>query len=65
MNERTNPEKALPDCIDPHASPRAKLFRQALDFKFDKRNLPGLRRPAKAMGLGVALADYLSRKAIL
>ena len=59
---RATPEKALLDWIYLGASPRTKLSGPPLDIELDKLNMPRLRRLAKAMGLGTALAGYLSRK---
>ena len=61
---RATPEKALLDWIYLGASPRTRLSGPPLDIEFEKLNMPRLRRLAKAMGLGTALADYLSRKAL-
>lgn len=60
---RATPEKALLDWIYLGASPRTKLSGPPLDIELDKLNMPRLRRLAKAMGLGAALATFLSRKA--
>jgi len=59
---RATPEKALLDWIYLGASPRTKLSGPPLDIELDKLNMPRLRRLAKAMGLGIAIAGYLSRK---
>jgi hypothetical protein len=59
---RATPEKALLDWIYLGASPRTKLSGPPLDIELDKLNMPRLRRLAKAMGLGTAIAGYLSRK---
>ena len=59
---RATPEKTLLDWIYFGASPRTKLSGPPLDIELDKLNMPRLRRLAKAMGFGTALAGYLSRK---
>jgi hypothetical protein len=59
---RATPEKALLDWIYLGASPRTKLSGPPLDIDLDKLKMPRLRRLAKAMDLGTALASYLSRK---
>ena len=61
---RATAEKALLDWLYLGASPRTKLCGPPLDIALDKLKMSRLRRLAKAMGLGDALADYLSRKAI-
>lgn len=59
---RATPEKALLDWIYLGASPRTKLSGPPLDIEIGKLDMPRLRRLAKAMGLGTALAGYLLRK---
>jgi hypothetical protein len=59
---RATPEKALLDWIYLGASPRTKLSGPPLDIDLAKLNMARLRRLAKAMGLGTALASYLARK---
>ena len=59
---RASAEKALLDWIYLGASPRTRLSGPPLDIDLDLLSLPRLRRLAKAMNLGKALADYLERK---
>ena len=59
---RATSEKALLDWIYLGASARTRLAGPPLDIDLDKLKMPRLRRLAKAMGLGAALGDYLSRK---
>lgn len=56
--------KCLAPSVYPHASPRTELFGPPLDIEFGKPNMSRSRQLAKAMGLGVALANYPSRKAV-